>query len=69
MSRALDLRGRAAVRTDMGQEGLRSASPPPHPIPAHLEKLNLLKVTVFLMNRVKLSAWSSKGFLRGEGGM
>lgn len=28
-----------------------------------MEKLNLLKVTVFLMNSVKFSAWISRGFL------
>lgn len=30
---------------------------------AYLEKLNLLKVTVFLMKSVKFSAWTSRGFL------
>lgn len=68
MSRALDLRGRRGVRPGRGQEGLQSAVPHLQ-TPAYLEKLNLLKVTVFLMNRVKFSAWRSRGFLPGRGGM
>lgn len=53
-----------------GQAGDTEGLRPARTLPPYLEKLNLLKVTVFLMNSVKFSAWTSRGFLwgRGQGG-
>lgn len=61
--------GPEGVGVRPGRPGGSSVCRPPPPTPAYLEKLNLLKVTVFLMNRVKFSAWRSRGFLQGGGGM
>lgn len=46
-----------------GQDGDKEGLGLSGPTHTYLEKLNLLKVTVFLMNSVKFSAWTSRGFL------
>ena len=46
-----------------GKTGHKEGLGPAGHTHTYLEKLNLLKVTVFLMNKVKFSAWTSRGFL------
>lgn len=47
----------------LGQDGDKESVGPSGLTHTYLEKLNLLKVMVFLMNSVKFSAWTSRGSL------